>query len=495
MDTTLLIPTLTTLPASRGGAALSGPRSETASPFALELQRSASASPGDGAESPTPRPATAGGAAKTGRAPSPSGSTSREPRKAADPADEEADALLLQAQAASVEERADEHASLTLDGGLPTAVDPSLVHATPTLEPQPLPVGLPIPGVPGDTTSAEDDGQSASYEGNCEATAAAGLPEAQAGSLEPGLPAFPRSAATGQRTTASSEVRIAVASETVRGGIKPTASDPAEPPEPADAGGSAPAMRAVRPGGALADAGTRDAAAAARAAASDHAARAAASDHAAGAAASGHAAPDALAERSSALAFASRTLEEMRPAELPGAGPSGPAPTFAAELSRLMSSPAAADTPPTTEVQVPVPVGTSEFVPRLSSEIAVLARDGVQEARVNLHPAELGPISVQIRVEGEAAQVHLAVDNALTRQILESALPTLAGALRETGLTLTGGGVFEQSRQGAGAGDGHGAPGRSAVGPGDPGAGPAPDAALIARERVAARAGGLDLYA
>jgi flagellar hook-length control protein FliK len=71
----------------------------------------------------------------------------------------------------------------------------------------------------------------------------------------------------------------------------------------------------------------------------------------------------------------------------------------------------------------------------------------VQEARINVHPAELGPISVQIALDGTAAQVHLAVDNAQTRELLEQAMPTLAAALRDTGLTLTGGGVFQQSRQ------------------------------------------------
>jgi flagellar hook-length control protein FliK len=36
---------------------------------------------------------------------------------------------------------------------------------------------------------------------------------------------------------------------------------------------------------------------------------------------------------------------------------------------------------------------------------------------------------------------------ASTRQALEQAMPALAGSLREAGLTLSGGGVFEQPRQ------------------------------------------------
>lgn len=98
-------------------------------------------------------------------------------------------------------------------------------------------------------------------------------------------------------------------------------------------------------------------------------------------------------------------------------------------------------------VRLPTPVASPEFVPRLGGELALLARDGVQEARIQVNPVELGPIAVQITLDGNAAQVNLAVDSALTRQILDSAMPTLAAALHEQGLTLTGGGVFQQPRQ------------------------------------------------
>jgi flagellar hook-length control protein FliK len=41
--------------------------------------------------------------------------------------------------------------------------------------------------------------------------------------------------------------------------------------------------------------------------------------------------------------------------------------------------------------------------------------------------------------------VDFQADLAPTRQALESSLPALAGALQEAGLTLAGGGVFQQS--------------------------------------------------
>ena len=154
------------------------------------------------------------------------------------------------------------------------------------------------------------------------------------------------------------------------------------------------------------------------------------------------------------VAIAGRQDDASSALQAATTGPQPALPSFAAELARASgtsaTSPAAAPpaaAPPPAELTLPTPVTAPDFLPRLGGELAVLARDGVQEARINVHPVELGPISVQIALDGTAAQVHLAVDNAQTRELLEQAMPTLAAALRDTGLTLTGGGVFQQSRQ------------------------------------------------
>ena len=184
----------------------------------------------------------------------------------------------------------------------------------------------------------------------------------------------------------------------------------------------------------------------------------------------------------------------------PGGSPA--VPSFAADLAPAMAPPAGSPTPAapatTTERTLPTPVTSPEFVPRLSGELAVLARDGVQEARINVHPVELGPISVQISLDGAAAQVHLAVDNAQTRELLEQAMPSLAAALRENGLTLTGGGVFQQARQNAQDGGRDGrpdTPSGAARSPGLDGPGDADGAAGAAPTRRLRAVGALDVYA
>jgi flagellar hook-length control protein FliK len=102
-------------------------------------------------------------------------------------------------------------------------------------------------------------------------------------------------------------------------------------------------------------------------------------------------------------------------------------------------------TPAAAEVRIPVPLDSPAFAPALGAQVSLLAKDGVQTARLQLNPAEMGPITVQIAVEGSGARVDFSAERAGTREAIEASLPALAGALQDAGLTLTGGGVFQQS--------------------------------------------------
>jgi flagellar hook-length control protein FliK len=147
------------------------------------------------------------------------------------------------------------------------------------------------------------------------------------------------------------------------------------------------------------------------------------------------------------------------------------------------------------------PLHSPGFAPALAARVLLMLREGTREARLQLNPAELGPIGVRISVDGSQARVDLVADQAPTRQVLEQALPGLAGALREAGLTLAGGGVFDAPRGAPGdtSRDGRSGPhggagaqpgGGAGTGPGTDGAvdGAAPAARAVAR-------GLLDLYA
>jgi flagellar hook-length control protein FliK len=105
---------------------------------------------------------------------------------------------------------------------------------------------------------------------------------------------------------------------------------------------------------------------------------------------------------------------------------------------------ALADTP-SVSVNLPAPVQSPEFRELLGNQISLLAKDGVQSAELHLNPAEMGPVSVQITLDGTQARVDFGADSAQTRQFIEASLPELASALRDAGLTLSGGGVSQHA--------------------------------------------------
>lgn len=90
-------------------------------------------------------------------------------------------------------------------------------------------------------------------------------------------------------------------------------------------------------------------------------------------------------------------------------------------------------------------VDSPQFAPALGAQLRLWVRDGVQEARLHLHPAEMGPIAIDIAVQGQSAHIEFHAAVAGTRAALEAALPALASALQDAGYTLSGGGVFQQS--------------------------------------------------
>lgn len=141
--------------------------------------------------------------------------------------------------------------------------------------------------------------------------------------------------------------------------------------------------------------------------------------------------------------------------EAPAATPSTPLATTAPQLAPVPLPQATVPNGPNPQAAppepvpatVPVPLADPGFGPALGATLAVLVRDGVEHARLELHPAEMGPVSARIEVQAQAAHIEFVCDLPATREALEASLPALAAALRDSGLTLAGGGVFDRPRQ------------------------------------------------
>jgi flagellar hook-length control protein FliK len=154
----------------------------------------------------------------------------------------------------------------------------------------------------------------------------------------------------------------------------------------------------------------------------------------------------------SGTSAASEALQAAKAsAPRPGTGENGPSQvvlnhlaTGAASASATVAAPASSPATAAATVAdtfIAQDVRRHEFVPVFSARIATLVQEGVEQARVHLNPVEMGPVSLQLSLDGMQVRVDMTAEVAATRQVLEQALPSLAGALREAGFTLNGGGV------------------------------------------------------
>jgi flagellar hook-length control protein FliK len=175
-----------------------------------------------------------------------------------------------------------------------------------------------------------------------------------------------------------------------------------------------------------------------------------------------------------------------------GAMESAPASTPALPTLAALTTPGTSGAPgaATVVATVPTPFASPDFAAAFGLQVSLLARDGHQRAELHLNPAEMGPVSVQIVVDGTQARIDFGADVASTRQAIEAGLPELASALRDAGLTLHGGGVSSHAgSRGGERGE------RDGAGTGDhiP---PADEAAQTRTQRIwRAAPGGVDLYA
>ncbi len=145
---------------------------------------------------------------------------------------------------------------------------------------------------------------------------------------------------------------------------------------------------------------------------------------------------------------------------------------------------------------IQTPVQTPGFSQALGQHLVMMVGQNVSSARIHVSPQELGPIAVEIRMQGQG-QVHVSmlVNNNTTHQVLQQALPQLHDLFQAQGMNM-------QASLSGGQGQGQGgqqAPTReewlmnTQAGPGSVSI--AAPLALAQSARSVDRQGALDLYA
>ncbi|MDQ6997448.1 MAG: flagellar hook-length control protein FliK [Mariprofundus sp.] len=106
---------------------------------------------------------------------------------------------------------------------------------------------------------------------------------------------------------------------------------------------------------------------------------------------------------------------------------------------------------------------TSKAAPVLSvfdsmNHIAQSAKNGQTRLEIQLDPANLGKIQISLQSDASKhLQVHMIVDQSMTRTALEQQLPQLRTALAQQGFDLSGFSMDSQGQQASSGGGGHGA--------------------------------------
>lgn len=105
------------------------------------------------------------------------------------------------------------------------------------------------------------------------------------------------------------------------------------------------------------------------------------------------------------------------------------------ERSHSATAPVPAS-PVTTSATISTTVGQPGWGQELGLQLAQWQQRGEHRVELHLHPAELGPLSVSLKVDDQGAQAQFFSAHGQVRQALEQALPQLREALAQQGINL-----------------------------------------------------------
>lgn len=115
-------------------------------------------------------------------------------------------------------------------------------------------------------------------------------------------------------------------------------------------------------------------------------------------------------------------------------------------LTAVTQAPLALASPAALPLAVPIdtPLQSAAWGDALSDRVLFMTNQKISSAEIRLNPAELGPITITVAVDGKAADVTFHAQHAAARDAIELAMPRLRELLSENGLQLGNASVAER---------------------------------------------------
>jgi flagellar hook-length control protein FliK len=114
-------------------------------------------------------------------------------------------------------------------------------------------------------------------------------------------------------------------------------------------------------------------------------------------------------------------------------GGAGDAAAGLSQLNANASVGTVADAAPAPVLRVHASVDSADFPQGLSDRVSWMVDNGVNGAKLQVNPPQLGPIELRISVQGDHAQVWMITHSAVARDALESGSPKLREMLNAQG--------------------------------------------------------------
>lgn len=105
-------------------------------------------------------------------------------------------------------------------------------------------------------------------------------------------------------------------------------------------------------------------------------------------------------------------------------------------------------------LKLDMPPNAVQWNEQISKRVAIMNSEGLQSARIQLDPPELGALEIKIKVQNDQVNVGFTSNHAVVRDALESQAPRLREMMEQEGINLADVNVSEQGQQQGSAGTG-----------------------------------------